>query len=152
MINWVFKTFDELTVAELYSIIQLREDIFIVEQNCPFLDCDGKDPFCWHLMGWVDGKLAVYARIVPPGLAFKTGSIGRVVSSREARANGYGKQLMQKAIEKAEELGFNELTIGAQYYLLKFYQSFGFKEFDEIYLEDGIEHIYMRREKFESED
>ncbi|POY34875.1 GNAT family N-acetyltransferase [Solitalea longa] len=152
MINWVFKTFDELTAAELYAIIQLREDIFIVEQNCPFLDCDGKDPNCWHLMGWEDGKLAAYSRIVPPGVAFETASIGRVVTSREARRHGFGKLLMQKAIEKAEELGFNELTIGAQYYLLGFYQSFGFIEFDEIYLEDGIEHIYMRREKLEPKD
>ncbi|AFD05901.1 GNAT family N-acetyltransferase [Solitalea canadensis] len=142
---WKLKSFEELNVNELYAVIQLREDVFIVEQNCPFLDCDGKDPQCWHLMGWADGKLAAYTRIVPPGVIFDTASIGRVVTSREFRRHGIGKELMEKSIEEAENLGYKNLTIGAQYYLLKFYQSFGFKEFGEIYLEDGIEHVHMKR-------
>ncbi|UKJ09019.1 GNAT family N-acetyltransferase [Solitalea lacus] len=145
VVNWVIKPFDELLVNELYAIMQLREEVFVVEQNCPFLDADGKDPDCLHLLGWVDKNLVAYSRIVPPGIAFQTASIGRVVTSPRFRKNGFGQQLMQKSIDVADELGFRELTIGAQYYLLKFYQRFGFKEFDEIYLEDGIKHVHMRR-------
>jgi len=143
-ILWKLKPFNELTVHEYHDIVHLREDVFVVEQNCAFLDCDGKDPFCSHLMGWVDGKLAAYSRIVPPDVAFETASIGRVVTARAFRRFGFGKELMRKSIEVAAEMGYTDLTIGAQYYLLGFYQSFGFKEFDEIYLEDGIEHVHMR--------
>ena len=146
-ILWRLKEFDELTVHEYHDIVQLREDVFIVEQNCAFLDCDGKDPLCSHLMGWVDSKLAAYTRIVPPGIAFETASIGRVVTARAFRNYGFGRELMLKSIEVAEEMGYTDLTIGAQYYLLKFYQSFGFKEFGEIYLEDGIKHVHMRLTK-----
>ena len=127
-ILWRLKDFDELTVHEYHDIVHVREDVFIVEQNCPFLDCDGKDPLCSHLMGWVDGKLAAYTRIVPPGVMFETGSIGRVVTARAFRNHGFGKELMNKSIEVAVDMGYTDLTIGAQYYLLKFYQSFGFKE------------------------
>ncbi|SMO73725.1 GNAT family N-acetyltransferase [Solitalea koreensis] len=147
-ILWKLKAFNELTVHEYHDIVHLRQDVFIVEQNCVFLDCDGKDLLCSHLMGWVDGRLAAYTRIVPPGVMFETASIGRVVTSREFRRFGFGKELMRKSIEVAAEMGYTDLIIGAQYYLLRFYQGFGFKEFDEIYLEDGIEHVHMRLSEF----
>ena len=141
---WRLKEFEILTVRELYAIMQLRQDVFIVEQNCPFLDADGKDIHCQHLMGWEGAELAAYSRIVPPGRSFDEASVGRVVSSRMFRRQGLGQQLMNKSIEVAAQLGYKVLTIEAQYYLLRFYQSFGFKEFGEIYLEDGIEHVHMK--------
>ncbi|MBS1935420.1 MAG: GNAT family N-acetyltransferase, partial [Bacteroidetes bacterium] len=97
--TWTCKKFDELTPYELYAILQLRNDIFVVEQNCIFQDADNKDQYCFHLMGWEEKKLVAYTRIVPAGISYAESSIGRVVVSRQARKNGTGKLLMQKSIE-----------------------------------------------------
>jgi len=144
MTEWIVKEFKDLSLQELYSIFQLRMQVFIVEQNCPYQDADNKDQFCHHLMGWVDGTLAAYIRIVSPGISYSEPSIGRVVTSSRYRATGLGKSLMQKGIETTRSLyGEVPIRIGAQLYLQRFYESFGFKKQGEIYLEDGIQHVEM---------
>lgn len=145
--NWQCKSFNELTPHELYAIMQLRSEVFVVEQNCPYLDPDGKDYSSWHLMGWDGDKLVAYSRLLPAGLAFQEISIGRVVSSPAYRGTGAGKALMNHAIEKAHQLfGPQPIRIGAQLYLKKFYESLGFNQVSEMYLEDGIEHVEMVRD------
>ncbi len=147
-ITWKCKTFVTLTNFELYDIIRLRNEVFVVEQKCIFQDADNKDQQCFHLMGNIDGELAAYARLVPAGISYNYISIGRVVTSPLFRNAGVGKALMQQAIEHCSRL-FNEQTIkiGAQLYLKKFYESFGFKQTGEVYDEDGIDHIYMLKEQ-----
>ena len=141
---WVIKSFQELSVNELYYILQLRTDVFVVEQNCVFQDMDNKDPKCFHLMCWENEKLIAYTRLVPANVSFKEVSIGRVVSSPSVRGRGIGKLLMEKSIQETDRLfGKQNIRIGAQYYLLDFYKSFGFEPTGEIYLEDDIEHIEM---------
>lgn len=147
-ITWYHKHFRDLNTTELYQILQLRNEVFIVEQNCPFQDLDDKDFKCYHLMGFdtVSQKIMAYTRIVPAGVSYEEASIGRVVSSLLARGGGFGKQLMKKSIELLEELyGGVPIRIGAQLYLKKYYESFGFQQDSEVYLEDGIEHIIMIR-------
>lgn len=146
-IQWLLKKFEELTPYELYSILQLRNEVFVVEQNCVFQDADDKDQNSHHLMGFSDNKLVAYTRLVPPGESFEYPSIGRVVTSPLVRRSGAGKELMQKSIEEILKLfGDQPVKIGAQLYLKKFYESFGFKQVSDSYLEDGIEHIYMIRQ------
>jgi ElaA protein len=147
MITWILKPFDSLTVNELYAILRLRSEVFVVEQNCVFQDMDNKDQQCHHLMGWKDNLLAAYTRLVPPGVSYEYPSIGRVVTSPLARGGGLGKTLMEKSIEELTNLyGSGIIKIGAQLYLKKFYQSLGFKQIGDIYDEDGIDHIHMVRE------
>jgi ElaA protein len=142
--NWVLKTYHQLTLDELYAILQLRAEVFIVEQNCPYQDLDNKDNKSYHLLGWDDNLLAAYTRILPAGISFKEPSIGRVVTSPKARGRGAGRELMDKSIENLYKLfGQVNIRIGAQLYLKKFYASLGFKTESDIYLEDGIEHIEM---------
>jgi ElaA protein len=146
-LNWVLKKFDELSPHELYTIMWLRNEVFVVEQNCVFQDADNKDQQSWHLMGWDDDKqLMAYSRILPPGLAYKQPSIGRVVTNPAARKEGAGRELMTTAIAYCNQLfGEKDIKIGAQLYLLKFYSSLGFEKTGQIYLEDGIEHVEMIR-------
>ncbi len=147
MITWILKPFDSLTVNELYAILRLRSEVFVVEQNCVFQDMDNKDQQCHHLMGWKGNLLAAYTRLVPPGVSYEQASIGRVVTSPLARGGGLGKTLMEKSIEELTNLyGPGIIKIGAQLYLKKFYQSLGFKQIDDIYDEDGIDHIHMIKE------
>ncbi|MBL7742156.1 MAG: GNAT family N-acetyltransferase [Chitinophagaceae bacterium] len=146
MITWAVKKFEELTPAELYAILRLRSEVFVVEQHCVFLDMDNKDQSCYHLMGNQDGNLVAYTRLVPPGISYKEPSIGRVVTSTSVRGSGAGKLLMKKSIEEAERLfGKVSVKIGAQFYLKKFYNSLGFEQSSEMYDEDGIDHIEMIR-------
>jgi ElaA protein len=146
MINWILKPFNTLSVHELYAILQLRTEVFVVEQNCVFQDMDDKDQQCHHLMGWKDNLLAAYTRLVPPGVSYEHASIGRVVTSPAARGGGLGKTLMEKSIEETINLyGAHPIKIGAQLYLKKFYQSLGFSQVGDIYDEDGIDHIHMIR-------
>jgi ElaA protein len=147
-INWKLKSFEELSNTELYTILRLRAEVFIVEQNCPYLDMDGKDQSSFHLMGLNDKhELAAYARLLPAGLAFKEASIGRVLSSSAARGSGAGMELMQTAIQYIhKKFGEVPIRIGAQLYLKKFYERLGFVQVSEMYLEDDIEHIEMLRE------
>jgi ElaA protein len=144
-INWSLKEFAKLTVDELYAIIQLRNEVFVVEQNCVFQDADGKDPYAWHLMGFSESnQLAAYTRLLPAGASFSEASIGRVVSAGFARNSGIGKKLMIQSINSLYALfGKQPIKIGAQLYLKRFYESFGFQQTSEVYLEDGIEHIEM---------
>lgn len=143
-IEWRRKRFEELTPQELYAILQLRIEVFVVEQNCVFQDADDKDQGSYHLMGWQDNKLVAYTRLVPPGHIYEQASIGRVVTSPSVRRLGAGKQLMQQSILAVYQLfGQGPIKIGAQFYLKNFYESLGFQQISAIYLEDGIEHIYM---------
>jgi len=145
-LRWVLKKFEELSLNELYSILQLRVEVFVVEQNCPFQDIDNKDQSCFHFMGWDNDTLCAYTRIVPPGVSSKLPAIGRVVISPKARGGGLGRLLMERSIEEAKKLyGETGIKIGAQLYLQKFYTSLGFVQSSDIYLEDGIEHIEMIR-------
>jgi ElaA protein len=143
-LSWSCKPFNDLTPAELYAILQLRSEVFVVEQNCPYPDCDDKDQGSSHFMGWHQDKLVAYTRLLPPGLAFEELSIGRVVTSPSVRRTGAGRELMERSIQKIYELfGKSSIKIGAQLYLKKFYESLGFVQCSPIYLEDGIEHIKM---------
>ena len=123
----------------------LRQEVFVVEQDCPYLDADGKDQNAWHLLGYDEGQLLAYARIVGKGVSYeKYPSIGRVVISKKARGLGYGKLLMQVSLRECERLfGKIDIKISAQTYLLKFYNELGFQEVGEGYLEDNIPHIAM---------
>ncbi len=142
--NWTLKKFEDLTPFELYAIMQLRSEVFVVEQNCAYLDADNKDLLSYHFMGWEENTLIAYTRLLPPGLAYPQPSIGRVVTSPSARKSGYGRELMEKSIETIYGLfGKTAIKIGAQLYLKKFYSSLGFEATGDVYLEDNIEHIEM---------
>jgi ElaA protein len=146
MVNWTIKRFDELTSNELYAILQLRNEVFIVEQNCIYNDIDGKDQPAWHLMANVDDKLVAYTRILPPGISYTDPAIGRVVTSSSKRRSGLGRELMKRSIEACEKLfGRISISLSAQVYLQSFYESLGFIVVGEEYLDDGIPHIKMSR-------
>ena len=143
-IQWLLKKFEELTPHQLYSILQLRNEVFVVEQNCVFQDADDKDQNSHHLMGFSNDKLVAYTRLVPAEEMYEQPSIGRVITSPSVRRSGLGRELMKQSIDAVYKLyGIHPIKIGAQLYLKKFYGSFGFEQVSEIYLEDGIEHIYM---------
>jgi ElaA protein len=145
-LTWLCKTFDQLTVSELYAILQARNDVFIVEQFCHYRDIDNKDQRCLHLMGLLRGELAAYARIIPPGISYREASIGRVLSTQLFRRQGMGILLMENAIEQLFlHFGEQEIRIGAQLYLKNFYEQFHFVQVSATYLEDNIPHIEMLR-------
>ena len=142
--NWILKPFTDLTATELYAILQLRNEVFVVEQDCVYQDLDNKDQPAFHLMAWNDNILCAYTRLIPPGIAYAEPSIGRVVTKPSERRTGLGKELMKRSLHELEKLyGKQPVRIGAQLYLLAFYQSLGFGQQGEIYDEDGIEHIEM---------
>ena len=143
-IAFIHKPFIELTPYELYAIMQLRNEVFIVEQNCVFQDADNKDQVSLHVMCWQNDLLAGYTRLVPAGVAYEEPSIGRVVTSPKVRHAGIGKLLMKYSISTSYNVwGKTTITIGAQFYLRNFYTSLGFQQCSDIYLEDGIQHIKM---------
>lgn len=147
IMEWRYKQFVQLTPYEVYELLQLRAEVFVVEQNCVFLEPDGIDNRCLHLLGYNNNKLFAYTRIVPPGLAYNQASIGRVVTSPSVRNTGAGKKLMQRSIDMLySSFGKVTIKIAAQFYLKKFYESFGFYQVSEVYLDDGIEHIHMLKE------
>jgi ElaA protein len=145
VINWLCKKFNDLDPYELYAALQLRNEAFVVEQNCVFQDADDKDQQCFHLMGWEEKKLVAYTRIAAAGICYEETSIGRVVTSPSARGKGFGRDLMEQSIKTTYSLfgAGIPIKIGAQLYLKKFYESLGFAQTSNIYLEDGIEHIEM---------
>ncbi len=144
MITWTSKDFDGLTPHELYAILQLRSEVFVVEQQCVFQDMDNKDQVSWHIMGWNNALLAAYTRLVPPGISYAEPAIGRVVTSPGVRGGGLGRELMVYSINQCYILfGKTTIRIGAQVYLEKFYRSLGFVPVGELYLEDGIQHVEM---------
>ncbi len=148
MLKWHLKPYKELSTSELYAIMRIRQEVFVLEQKCPFIDADYNDQPCHHLWGISPGnEMAAYARIVPPGGIYTEASIGRVVTSLKYRKAGYGKLLMQKAIEETEKIyGRNSIRIEAQLYLLHFYEGFGFVKEGEPYILDDILHIIMLRQ------
>ena len=144
MITWDCKKFEGLTAHELYAILQLRSEVFVVEQQCVYQDMDNKDQLSWHLMGWQNGKLVAYTRLIPAGVSYPEVSIGRVVTAPSARRTGLGKELMRESLQQLINLfGIVPIKLGAQLYLKNFYESFGFTQSSDVYLEDGIEHIEM---------
>ena len=144
--NFYLKSFNELTTQEVYAILKLRNAVFIVEQNCPFLDADQYDAHSWHLIGRVDGQLAAYLRITDAGHKFAEACIGRVLTASEFRGQSFGIALMQEALNGMHQQFSKQANrIGAQSYLLKFYGSFGFVVVGDEYLEDGIPHFEMFR-------
>ena len=144
-ISWSTSTFSNLTNLELYKILQLRNEVFIVEQNWPYLDCDDKDLVAYHLCAWHNKQLVAYSRLLPPDISFPgKASIGRVLTAPSARRQDFGKQLMIKSINEIESLfGNTGIAISAQYYLKYFYECFSFVQTSEQYLEDNIPHITM---------
>lgn len=145
-IKWEIDRFEELTLDKLYKILHLRADIFVVEQNCPYLDPDFKDQKARHLQGYAGDRLIAYCRLFGKGDYFEQASIGRVVVANDCRKYGYGHQMMDKAIELIrEQFDETRLTISAQLYLKAFYESHGFVQVGESYLEDDIPHIRMEK-------
>ncbi len=142
--NIKVKTFQELTTSELYDLLQLRSEVFVLEQDCAYQDVDGKDKDALHVIGLKEDKTVAYTRIFDGGYYFDTPSIGRVVVKKEERKYGYGHDIIKASIKTIEEVFNNsKITISAQVYLKKFYESHGFEKIGEEYLEDGIPHIKM---------
>ena len=146
--RWACLRFDELAVRQLHDVLALRSEVFVVEQNCVFLDIDGLDPQTWHLLGHGDdGSLRAYARLLPPGLKAADAVIGRVVTSPTARSGGVGRALMTEALAQCQRLWpAQAITLHAQAHLARFYASFGFVAIGEQYMEDDIPHQEMRKE------
>lgn len=139
----IIKRFDQLTVDELYEILRLRVDVFVVEQACPYPDVDGRDPAALHVFLRDGGGIQAYLRLLPPGQTFDTASMGRVIAKR--RRQGLGTQIVAAGIRAAaEQMGADVLTIEAQTYARRLYEQFGFVQTSEEFLEDGIPHIQMR--------
>ena len=146
MLRTVVKTFKDLTTEELYNLLQLRSEVFVVEQNCVYQDIDGKDNKALHVLGYKDEKLVAYTRLFQPGDYFKEASIGRVVVKKDKRQYKYGYDIMNASIEAIKN-HYNEtvIKISAQTYLKRFYNYLDFIEVGEEYLEDDIPHIAMLR-------
>jgi ElaA protein len=146
IVTWRFLPFNALTTLELYELLQLRSEVFVLEQACAFQDLDGADTEAMHLLGVREGRLAAYARCFAAGLKFAEASIGRVVTHASARGGGIGHVLMKEAIDRLQgHWGPQPIRIGAQARLEKFYRQHGFVQNGEPYIEDGIAHIEMLR-------
>jgi len=148
--HWHWTSYEALTKAQLYTAMVLRQQVFVVEQDCPYLDADNLDPQSWHLLAYSGPQqgafLQAYCRVVMPGLNYPELSIGRVVSAKEVRGTGMGRALMGQAIERIEsQWGPQPIRISAQLYLSDFYQGFGFTVQSASYMEDGIAHVEMLR-------
>lgn len=147
MLKWKIKRFEALSVSELYNLLQLRSEVFVVQQNCVYQDIDGKDEKALHLIGEYDSKIVAYARLFNAGDYFENAAIGRVVINEKYRDRKWGHDLMRNAIAVIKQhFGQTKITISAQLYLQKFYETQGFVKTSEMYLEDDIPHIEMKRE------
>lgn len=149
-IEWQFSSFDELSKRDLYELLAQRQNVFMLEQACLYPDIDGYDVEAHHLLGWrtIDGRrqLAAYLRVMAPGTKYDEMSLGRVLTTQAGRGTGAGRALLARAIDCAERLYPGQrIRIGAQQYLERFYQSFGFQTVSAPYDEDGIMHIEMLR-------
>lgn len=132
----------------MYKILQLRNEVFIVEQDCVYQDCDEKDFYAWHLCGWQGGTLVAYSRLLAKGISYPDhASVGRVLTSGTVRRQSIGRELMRRSIQEIDRLfETRDIAISAQYYLKSFYESFGFIQVSDVYLEDNIPHIRMELE------
>jgi len=146
-LEWKLKEFDDLLPREVYSIMQLREEVFVVEQNTVCNDMDSKDLACAHLMCWNNNELVACARLKPPGVAYDGfSSIGRVVNKKKFRGLGIGKELLTRSIDEIQKkFPGIPIRISGQLYLKKFYESFGFEQTSDVYLEDSIDHIQLTK-------
>ncbi|OCA71124.1 GNAT family N-acetyltransferase [Chryseobacterium arthrosphaerae] len=145
-IVWKIKTFDEFTVPELYAVLKARIDVFVIEQNCPYPDLDNYDQKAVHIWAEEDGQVLAYCRIFDKGIKYEETSIGRVLTTEQARGKSLGKLLIQYAVETIENRFHTpEIRISAQDYLLRFYGGFGFEDTGKKYLEDDIPHTEMIR-------
>lgn len=145
-VNWKIKRFEELTTIELYEILRVRAEVFVVEQTCVYQDLDEKDKKAYHLFCENNGEIVAYLRILDKGVSYPEISIGRVLTRETNRRTGLAREMMQKAISFVEEeLSEMQIRISAQLYLKRFYESLGFLITSEVYLEDDIEHIEMVR-------
>jgi ElaA protein len=145
-VKWEIKAFEELSKMEFHDLLKVRLDIFVVEQNCPYSEIDGKDPECIHAIGKTEsGEIIATARIAPAEIIYPEWSIGRVVVKEEYRRFKFGKELMRRAIDYCKnKTEAKTIKIAAQLYLKKFYSELGFEQISEVYLWDGIDHIDMR--------
>lgn len=144
MLQITTKTFNELSTQELYYLLQLRAEVFVVEQDCVYQDVDGKDQKAWHVLGYKNNKLVAYTRFFKPGDYFKEASIGRVVVAENQRQHKYGYDIMDASILAIKnQFNVTTIKISAQCYLKRFYNNLGFIETGEEYLEDGIPHMAM---------
>jgi len=144
MLEVITKKFSELTIDELYQILQLRSEVFVVEQDCVYQDLDFKDQKALHIIGFKNNKVVAYTRVFKPGDYFSEASIGRVVVEKNERKYGYGHVIMKDSIKEIQEnFKVEIIKISAQTYLKKFYESHGFSKIGAEYLEDGIPHIGM---------
>ncbi|ADI00300.1 GNAT family N-acetyltransferase [Salisediminibacterium selenitireducens] len=142
--EWHCKAFQDLSAAELYRILDARVQVFVVEQNCPYPEIDGKDPESVHLYATENGEVVAYARLLPAGLSYTEPSIGRVLVKEELRKTGLGKTLMNRSMASMQELWeVDVIKIQAQDYARPFYASFGFEPISDVYPEDGIPHVDM---------
>lgn len=142
--EWKLKKFEELTNIELYTLLKERTLVFVVEQTCPYLEVDGKDPFCYHLFKEDEGEIVAYLRILPAGVVYQEASLGRVLVKKEYRGHGMAEELLRKGLDFIQnELNEPTVKIQAQAYLKEFYSSFGFQPISDTYLEDDIPHIDM---------
>ena len=143
---WEFKTFDALTTPALYALLQLRAEVFVVEQGCVFQDLDGSDDRAMHLLGWQADQLVAYARCFGAGVKFAEACIGRVVTQGGVRGTGLGLVLMREAMARLQQhWGTQAIRIGAQTRLKNFYGQHGFIDTGAPYVEDGIDHLEMLR-------
>jgi ElaA protein len=150
MLNISVKPFCDLDASELYDLLQLRSEIFVIEQDCVYQDLDGKDQKALHVIGTIENQVVAYTRIFKAGDYFAQASIGRVVVKASQRKHGYGIEIMKASIKAVEE-EFDEtlIVLSAQTYLRRFYSSLGFRETGEEYIEDGIPHVRMVRDESE---
>jgi len=146
-LQFELRHFDALSPLELYALLRLRQEVFVIEQHCPYLDADGVDPQCWHLLGRDGaGALHAYLRLVPPGIKYAEPSIGRVISSGVVRGSGAGRALMAAGVSHASRVFPGQgIRISAQARLRRFYEDFGFVAEGAEYLEDDIPHVEMFR-------
>ncbi|MBV9880053.1 MAG: GNAT family N-acetyltransferase [Gemmatirosa sp.] len=149
--RWDWRAFDALTPHALYAAMRLRQQVFVIEQACLFVDADGHDVDAWHLLGWLDDdegtpRLAAYARVFAPGVIFAETSIGRIATDRTLRGAGHGRALVHEALRRAESLAPGApVRIAAQRHLEPFYAAFGFQRAGDDFIEDGIPHVEMVR-------
>ena len=143
-IDFVWKKFNELSIDDLYAILNLRQQVFVLEQNCPYIDADYSDQDAFHLLGLLDNKLVAYLRAFPPNIKYAGSSMGRIVVKESYRNLGIGKDITITGINfLKEKYPDSEIVISAQHRLEQFYCDLGFASRGEVYLEDDIDHIQM---------